>query len=298
VQVVQSHGLTNYLTEFLYGEGTTPSFFTNYNRNDLVDDFSIITEVSTNTSSASGAVGNTAEYLFSFFDQGWSTVSTNALIYDWWSDTEVEGNIHERKNNTWLGCSPSYPSLWALTNGLVNKVTIYAAMEVVKNISDSYLPWDLPSQNYYKHSSSGEYWHEGNFGVLASNLTINLPSHSVDASRTNGLHKVFPGGTAYDGNFWFTDTAVFSKIYETNSPTGPIAFDWQCPTITHADPKQRYAYFSYETAASGDRDLYREWHYRLGYRVLASRIMIVVDWDFKYLGRGFAPATNTPAGRQ
>jgi hypothetical protein len=132
---------------------------------------------------------------------------------------------------------------------------------------------------------------------MASNLTINLPSHSVDALRTNGLHKVFPGGTAYDGNFWFTDTAIFSKIYETNNPTGPIAFDWQCPSITHADPKQRYAYFSYETAASGDRDLFREWHYRLGYRVLASRIMIVVDWDFKYLGRGFVPVTNTPEGR-
>jgi hypothetical protein len=154
----------------------------------------------------------------------------------------------------------------------------------------------VPS-SYYSHDVDGEYWHEGNFGVTVAGMTINGPSHAVDATRTKGLHRVFRGGNAKDGNFWFTDTAVFSKIFTANNPTNQLVFDLPCPAVTHADPKDRYQYFSWSYEPDGFYRVAREWDYRVGYLVKVPRVLIVVDWNFQHLGRGFTAVTNTPAGR-
>jgi hypothetical protein len=295
VQVVESHAYTNYVTVFLSGSGTTPSYYTAYTVNDLIDDFLTITQTETNQTAAT-SVGDMAGYYFQLYDSGFADIQTDSPPSSWSSLTEVEGDVHWRKHNTWLGVSPTYPSLWAITNGYVSNVTVYAAWEVVKNITDGYEAMDVFS-TYYSHDVGGEYWHEGNFGVTVDGMTINDPSHAVDATRTKGVHRVFPSGNAKDGNFWFTDTAVFSKIFTANNPTGPIVFDLPCPAVTHADPKDRYQYFSWSDEPDGSYRVARKWDYRVGYLVKVPRVLIVVDWNFQHLVRGFTPVTNTPEGR-
>jgi hypothetical protein len=181
----------------------------------------------------------------------------------------------------------------------VKKVTVYGAFEAFTTISQPYYDWANLSL-YGKmdsHTVSGEYWNEANFGVTTTNAIINAPSQSVDSTRSKGLQKDFLG----NGNFDFTDTAVFSKIFEVNDPTEEIRFDLNSFDITRADPSERFAGFgwtgTYYPDGTGGHVEGLSKTYNIGYNIENMRILIVVDWSFKHLGRGFEPQTNSPAWR-
>ena len=170
-------------------------------------------------------------------------------------------------------------------------------LEAPRYATQPYIGW--PSLSTYgtftNHTLSGEYWHEGNHGISVTDMVLNSPSHSIDASRTKGLQKEFLG----EGNFDFTDTAKFSKLFATNNPTEIIRFDLETPSIIHGDPADRFAGFNW-TGTNTSAEAYAEGFsktYSLGYRVQIKRVLIVVDWNFKHLGRGFEPVTNSPSWR-
>jgi len=287
-EIVYSHPYTNYVSEFEYGSGDAPAYYDSYTKADLLADFSAITQTATNNYAATSPI-YFAETLFSFQERGLATIDSTP---EWWSYVTIFGYSNERKHNAFTGCSVVYPSLWALTNNFVAAVKVYAVAEAIETSTESYYSWTALG-DFYSHTVDGEYWNQGNFGISSPGLTFNTPSHSVPSTRINGLDRQYYGA----GNLGLTDRAIFTKIYETNSPTGPITFDLPERTITHADPASRYAYFDWTTASSGPREIGWQYLYSVGYRLNYSRIMIVVDWNFTHLGRGFTPATNTPAWR-
>jgi len=177
---------------------------------------------------------------------------------------------------------------------MVKSVKIYAVIEAQPSITINadYYDWDYLA-DYYSHNVSGEYWHQGNVGVSVSNITLSAASHALDASRVKSWNRRF---FSY-GNLGFTDKAVFNLIHESYNPTEQIRFDLGPFTVTPPDLATRHAYFDWETVGTGEFAEGWQYHYDLTFYVRITRVLIVVDWDFKHLGRGFTPANNTPAWR-
>jgi hypothetical protein len=177
---------------------------------------------------------------------------------------------------------------------MVKSAKVYAVIEAQPSITinQDYYDWDELA-DYYSHNVSGEYWHQGNLGATVSNITLSAASHALDASRIKGLNRRF---YSY-GNLGFTDKAVFNLIYQTNNPTSQIRFDLGPFAVTPPDLATRYAYFDWETIGTGTFAEGWQYHYDLIFYVRITRVLIVVDWDFQHLGRGFTPVNNTPAWR-
>lgn len=288
---VSYHSVTNYVEEYLGDAGETPSYYDTYTKSDFLADVQIPNVWQTNQS-AQTAFDTLYSYHCELLERG-QAGGDDTPSWSWWSLVEVNGEAQftARKHTA---VTPVYPSLYAITNGMVKSVKVYAVIEAQPSITigTDYYDWDGLA-DYYSHNVSGEYWHQGNLGATVSNITLSAASHALDATRTKGLNKRF---LSY-GNLGFTDQAVFNLIYQTNNPTEQIRFDLGPLAVTHPDITARHAYFDWETVGTGDFSEGWQYHYNLTFFIKITRVLIVVDWDFRHLGRGFTPANNTPAWR-
>lgn len=213
----------------------------------------------------------------------------------WSSYNWIEG-AYERIELEHKGVSLEYPSEYAVTNGYVSGVKVYALYENATESLDIPGYGGLDGDTNVTFDVGGEYWNTRNLGTAIDGVTINIPSEEPPVTRTSGTHRTYGGEYPYQDSF--RNMAVYTKIYECSNPTNRITFDIPKPEVTGADFASRYAY-SYDKDTNPD--LYYEhfkFDYKLGYSIRIAKFMIVVDWKFKHLGNGFTAVTNTPAWRQ
>lgn len=272
--IIGDNVFTNYPSEWIYNQpGETPTYYGGYDRATQIDELIGVTDATINS-----VIVNTSRLeqgLFQYWLQGRATIYTNsvpALEYD--SVVDGYGRFN-RSRYSMAGCSVTYPSVWAITNGYVSRVQVYVAVECVPNLTQSYINDDITTVDMYSHNAGGEYWNQGNYGISWSNGVINAPSVAIESGRTTGVHRVYNGT---QGNFKLTDKAVFTRIYDVSNPTNAISFDFPAIDTSLPDFKDRFAYLNWKTAPSGER--WEGWYYdhSVGWEIRISRVMIVVDW--------------------
>jgi hypothetical protein len=283
-----------YVDESLNGSGSTIEYYDSYDLATFLTDAQTIETITTNEWVNTWSPSVLSQYEYGIYERKYGAY--NETSDTWSSSVLVKNERLEIKNYRYEGCRLSYPSVFAVTNGYVKKVTVYAALEAIRDSTQPYFIPPSSAGTITNHSVSGDYWYEGNHGVLVSNMFVNIPSHTVDVSRVKGTHKQF----LLSGNFGFTDTSKFSKLFEVEDPTEEIVFDLQCPEIQHGDPTRFYSGFDWTGTAIGEADFIEGFskYYSLDYSVKIKMILIVVDWQFKHLGGGFEPVTNNPAWKE
>lgn len=234
-----------------------------------------------------------------------STVDKEQLVYRaeknglwnytyWDSDTSIDG-YYRRYEYEYKGISPKYPSLYALTNGMVKAVRVYARYE--NSIIDA-PGYPYPDYGYGTNITfevGGKYWTMNTLSNAVSGAVINVPSDTIPDTIVAGTDRRY-WSDPYEKDQ--VNKAVFTKIYEVSNPTNAIYFDIAKPTVTGVDFARKYAYVH---TIGNDPDYYAEeyvWNYGLEYECRIKQVLIVVDWSFKHLGNGFMAVTNTPGWRQ
>ena len=202
----------------------------------------------------------------------------------WNGYSNIEGQSYEKLEYSYTGVTPVYPSMFAVTNGYVKKVTVYALYEVRTAWQPSY----LAGQYYYmgdnfSHDVGGNYWTTYNTGLSISGKTLSTPTEALPDTRVKYLHRDY--ATA------IKNRAVYCKIAEVSNPTSQIFFDIDRATVTAMNFASQHAY-SFSTEEDGVDDNWEErftWDYSGGAEVNTVQFMVVVDWKFQHLGRGFTP---------
>lgn len=211
----------------------------------------------------------------------------------YWSSSSAIDGSYSKKEYEHKGVILNYPSAYAVTNGYVDAVTVYALYE---NVINSQTPYrGKESDTNVTFDVSGDYWTHENMGTAIAGATINIPTSALPETRSVGTNRIY--GT-YDDGYALRNKAVYQKIYSVTNPTEIICFDIPKPTVTGIDFATKNAY-SYDKGI--DPDLYYEnlaYEYDIDYSIRMVKFMIVVDWHFKHLGGGFTPQTNNPAWRQ
>lgn len=277
---------TNFVFESTYGVGPTPSYYSSYSMSALLDDlFSGMNYTVTNTVS-------TDAFICSIFDFRLEETKT-ANIYEnpeqrWDALVNVWGlaNVTDCRN---YGCMLNYPSAWAITNGYVKSVRVYAAFEF--GAVNQYYP--LPS---YSNSMTygGSLTYAGNIGTTGETINISIPASGIDTTLTKTLYTTFHES----GDLGFNDKAVFNLIYQIDDPSEPIVFDMPAFNFIHAKPSRYMAWQSQDGGPLDNREEVSVVDYSLYYDIRISKVIVVVDWTFKHLGIGFVPENNTPEWRQ
>lgn len=275
-KVVQGDNVsTNYPDEWIYNQaGETPTYYSGYDRDAQIDELLGVAVATTNSVAVNTA--RLEEGLFEYWLEGSASIYSNsvpALEYD--SVVNGYGRFNRSKYSQ-TGCSVTYPSLWAITNGYVKRVQVYVAAECIPDLDQPYINDDITTVDMYSHNAGGEYWNQGNYGITWSNGVLNTPSVAIEFGRTTGVHRVYNG---LQGNFRLTDKAVFTRIYDVSNPTNAISFDLPEIQTSLPDLKARHAYLDWKTAPSGER--WEGWYYdhSVGWEIRISRVMIVVDWE-------------------
>ena len=202
----------------------------------------------------------------------------------WNGYSSIEGQSYEKLEYSYTGVTPVYPSMFAVTNGYVKKVTVYALYEVRTAWQPSY----LAGQYYYmgdsfSHDVGGNYWTTYNTGLEISGKTLSTPTEALPDTRVKYLHRDY--ATA------IKNRAVYCKIAEVSNPTSQIFFDIDRSTVTAMNFASQHAY-SFSTEEDGVDDNWEErftWDYSGGAEVNTVQFLVVVDWNFQHLGRGFTP---------
>lgn len=277
-QAVARDVSTNYPSEYILGQpGETPTYYSGYDRNTQIDEIVNMNPVlTTNNWPVNSEI--LERVFFQYVLNGRATIYTNYLgVIEYDSVVNHTGydSRFVRSKYPMTGCSVTYPSVWAITNGYVKRVQVYAAVECIPNLSQPYINETAMGYYTYSHTAGGEYWNQGNYGITWSNGVINAPSVAIESGRTTGLHRVYTGT---EGNFRLTDKAVFTRIYDISNPTNAISFDLPAIATSLPDFKARFAYLNWKTAAAGARN--EGWYYdhSVGWEIRISRVMIVVDW--------------------
>jgi hypothetical protein len=238
-----------------------------------------------------------------------NTFSPDASIcstFDFRLEETKTANIYENPGQRWdalvqvwglgritdlrhYGCTLNYPSTWAVTNGYVKSVRVYAAFEF-GNVNQYYpLPAYSNSMTY-----GGSLTYAGNIGTTGEVMAISIPATGIDTTLTKTRYTTFNES----GDLGFNDKAVFNLIYQIDDPSEPIVFDMPSFSFIHAKPSRYMAWQSQDGGPLDNREEVSEVDYSLYYDIRISKVIVVVDWNFKHLGRGFTPVNNTPEWRQ
>jgi hypothetical protein len=279
---------TNYVLETTSGTGYTPSYYTGYDMGDILADL-LETDGQTDVSYSPDAS------LISTFDFHLDETKT-AKVYEspdvrWDAYVKVFGyfRITEMQHN---GCTLSYPADWAVTNGYVKRVRVFALVETDgQEYGTERYPLPVWS---YTNTVSGSLWYAGNLGIESTNCIVNLPDPSIDTTISNTNTVAFSSS----GDLGFCGTSRLTLVYDVSDPTNRIMFDMPAFSFTHCTPGR---YTLTESAQAGPAELRREASrkdYSVYYRVKVSKWVVLVDWNFKHLGNGFTPETNSPAWMQ
>jgi hypothetical protein len=206
----------------------------------------------------------------------------------WQGYSHIEGNSYEKLEYSYKGVTPAYPSLYAVTNGYVKKVTVYAVYSVDLGWQPSYLaqPTDGWWIDSYAHAVGGNYWTHYNTGLAITGKTLSTPTNEIPDTRVKYLHRTYASN--------LKNRAVYCKIAEIDNPIEKILFDIDRATVTAMNFASRHAY-SHVTNDDGTDEDWNElftWNYSAGADIEMVQFLIVVDWDFKHLGRGFTPPTE------
>lgn len=213
----------------------------------------------------------------------------------WESMIDIGGKSRVSLNHA-KGCTVDYPSDWAITNGYVKKVRVFALVKAkTRYEATGHIIYPtISSSDYADHYDiGGSFWYGGNLGVTAAGLNLNVPA-TIDTTITKSRLVEFES-YGYDG---FMDTAKLSLIYEVDNPTTSIIFDVPEYSFTQAYPSRYTHIFEATSGADALRSEETRNDYYLSYSVEILRWVVYVEWDFKHLGGDFTPANNTPAWRQ
>jgi hypothetical protein len=224
------------------------------------------------------------------FSEELTYLARNAGYWDydypeWQADAYIAGE-YSKVEYEYKGVTLEYPSLYAVTNGLVKSVKVYAVYDITALSCPAYASGIVVTNNLV---IDGAYWNLSNLGIEIDGNPVNVPSDTPPETRVLSVDR------SYSGN----NKAVYRKIYEADDPTTEIRFDVAKPAVTPPVYSNKTSYVYYKTFwNANDFSEWFGWEYDLAYTVAFTRFMIVVDWNFKHLGNGFTPQTNTPAWRQ
>jgi len=263
----------------LSGESSPVEYYYDGDGSEFIADF-VSSAVVTNQTTNSLSVGAIFQENFIFSTERDGVQPTGE---HWYSYVRVGGR-YRRWEYEYNDVTLKYPSIYAITNGYVKSVKVYAVYENEINQFPS-----EPSQ--YTTSVSGNYWTHKNIGTSVIGIEISVPREELPDTRELNVLRDYPNSY----NMPLSNRAIYNKIFEIDDPTEAIYFDLGKATVTGADFGSKMAYHSYsydEGAYTGE-----EYDYGLDYTIGITRFMIVVDWNFQHLGRGFEPVTNSPSWR-
>ena len=224
------------------------------------------------------------------FSEELTYLARNAGYWDygypeWEADAYIAGE-YSKVEYEYKGVTLEYPSLYAVTNGLVKSVKVYAVYDITALSCPAYASGVAVTNNLV---IDGAYWNLSNLGIEIDGNPVNVPSDTPPETRVLSVDR------SYSGN----NKAVYRKIYEVDDPTTEIRFDVAKPAVTPPVYSNKPSYVYYKTFwNANDFSEWFGWEYDLAYTVAFTRFMIVVDWNFKHLGNGFTPSNNVPGWRQ
>jgi hypothetical protein len=288
---------TWYVDEYQTGSGLTPTYYSAYTIADIISDNDTRSYEQTVTNLAS-SVDELAFYSSSLYDYSEGDIFANPST-NWTSWVVVAGRSKD-ETYKYKGCSLNYPSDWAVTNGYVKNVKVYAIVQVRRVLdTDGIIQYPFPSNLYTNNFTiSGSYWYAGNINCTEPTLTFSRPATNINTTISNSAFHSFSGFFDDDRMYWyFTDKTPVSLIAEIDNPTEPIRFDMPDFDFSHAYPDR---FTRIQAASAGPTELRYEYErsvYDLEYSVGVVRWIVQVEWNFKHFGNGFTAVTNTPAGR-
>ena len=253
----------------------TPTYNTAYDETTFRTSYLQYNKVETNSNPA--AAGTLTTFDFNFSKDGVAEVYGSG---NWGSYTAVTGGESEKREYKYYGLNPPYPSLYAVTNGYVKKVKVFAVVEF-QNISpnDAYPATD----GYYSHSVGGNYIYSGNIGVSNSTLAISQATDTaIDTTIRKYNYADFRG--AHYNELSFVNESVLNLVYEVNNPTNRITFDFTPPDFTHSLCSTYRYHFEQSAASSAARTENWSYDYNQHYEVAVTKWIVVVDWKFKNYG--------------
>lgn len=163
----------------------------------------------------------------------------------------------------------AYPSLWAITNGLVSRVRIYGIID--QSIGERYNPFGVAT-NFY-----GSVFVPSDKAIESSNYTVNYCDYQVSniVSRSH-----FPWGHPISTS----KLTLFFDEHIAPGRTNLVRFSTSMPVITSTPlaPSVNYliprVYFGITNAMFYDHIADRSENVSLSLR----RLVVVVDWNYKY----------------
>ena len=272
--------------EFLYGTGDfTPTYNTGYSLDSIRTTYlASYDRISTNpiTGFIPCTLGTLSQFNFVFYAEGMAEVYFNG---DWTSRTRVFPITSYKREIKYLGIPLSYPSLYAVTNGYVKKVSVFAVLEFADITPNNAYPATQPS--YYSHSVSGNHIYSGNLGASNATLKISGSKDTIDTTIRKFNYADFKG-THYQ-ELSFVNEAVLNLVYEVDNPTTPITFDFIPSDFIHSKCDTYRYHFQQSAASNAARSEDWSYNYSQYYEIRIVKWVVVVDWNFQHLGRGFTP---------
>jgi len=259
--------------------------------------------------------GSLAHQYLSGDGDAWSSVSHDSYYGDtsdagFLYNVEQWGSSFEKVENA----SFDYPSLWAITNGYVDRVRIYVSIEYA---SAAAIP--APPTDYVETSDSGTGWNYTESTTRTGTADFTRPDSF--SAITYGLSFLFssifvPGSFTvsndrYDYGTFPVNHVYINKIYD-QKPTGRISFTLGLDSL---DPdKQAYQqasmtknyyksgsymplpYPSTETATYDDTYDGQDTWYKTEHSFAIKKFFILVDWNWQHLNsdKPFVPDINHP----
>jgi hypothetical protein len=227
------------------------------------------------TNSASTTLSLLSKLNFGFDANGVSEVYSSG---NWDSNTQVQLIDNSKSKWSYYGVTPAYPSLYAVTNGYVKKVKVFAVVEMQNVAPNNAYP---ASAGYYSHSVAGNYIYSGNMGVSHGTLAISGAPDTIDTTIRKYNYADFK--SASGGNS-FVNESVLNLIYEVNNPTNKIMFDFEPAEFTHSLCDTYRYHFQQSAASSAARTEDWSYDYSQYYEIAVTRWVVVVDWKFQNYG--------------
>jgi len=299
-------GSTYYVDEYQTGSGLTPTYYSAYTMADIIaanDTRSFETNVIVNqgdvTSYPFFGASELAFYSSSLYDYHEGDIFANSSTN--WTSWVVVAGRSKVETYKYKGCSINYPSDWAVTNGYVKNVKVYAILQVQRVLDgNGIIQYPFPANGYTNNFTiSGSYWYAGNINCTEPTLTFSRPATNINTTISNSAFHSFDGFFDDDRVYWyFTDKTPVNLIAEIDNPTEPIRFDMPDFDFSYAYPDR---FNRIQAASAGPtqlRDEYERTVYDLEYRVGVVRWIVQVEWNFPNLNNGFVPVTtNIPSWR-
>lgn len=287
-------GIVQYVSEFLsnYDEPADPEYYDWGSPNQYINGY--IAAAGTDTFSNSN---HAVSEIFSHKLQYVAKKEGSRFEFEggggWESYTSILASGYEKLEYEYKGVSTVYPSVFAITNGYVKKVTVYAVYSVALSDQPAYLEYDsITINDFYAHDVGGNYWTPYNTGLTITGKTLSTPSEAIPDSRLKFIDNV------YDSSL--RNRAIFCKIAEIDNPTAKLCFDINKATVNGISfgSRNSYSFVTNDDGIETNWDEQMTWDYSGGADIKMTQFLIVVDWDFKHLGNGFIPQNNNPAWRQ